>query len=91
MPPRAATPGTPPGPTGRPDVAGVALAVDQLVDECRARCLWYLRPDYHPGTDQERIAVLEAIQERCSLAEFKRAGVLKAWLSRRSSDASASC
>lgn len=87
---RAASPGTPPGPAGQPDPAGVALAVDELVEECRARCLWYLRPDYQPRTDQERIAVLEAIQERCSLAEFKRAGVLKAWLSRRSSDASAS-
>lgn len=66
------------------------MAVDELVEACRARCLWYLRPDYRPTTDQERIAVLEAIQERCSLEEFKRAGVLKAWLSRRSSDASAS-
>lgn len=72
------------------DAAGVATAVDRLVDEWRARCLWDLRPDYYPSTDEERIAVLEAIQERGDLAVFQRAGVLKAWLSRRCSDASAS-
>lgn len=84
----------PPGPAGEagPSAtpAGVAQAVDRLVDECRAQCLWYARPDYYPRTDQERLEVLEAIQERCDLAVFRRAGVLKAWLSPRSSVASAS-
>lgn len=90
MPPRAVTPGTPPGPSGQFEPAGVALAVDRLVDEWRAQALWYLRPGYYPVTDAERIAVLEALQERCNLADFRRAGVLKQWLSRRSSDAFAS-
>lgn len=69
---------------------GVARAVDEFVDEWRVRALWYLRPDYYPRTDGERLAILEAIQERCTLDAFRRAGILKAWLSRHSSAASAS-
>jgi len=65
-------------------------AVDALVDECRVESLWSLRPDYYPRTDQERLQVLEAIQERSDLERFRRAGRLKAWLSRHSKDESAS-
>jgi hypothetical protein len=72
------------------EVGGVEEAIDRFVDECRGGALWYVRPGYYPRTDVERVAVLEAIQERCSLALFRRAGVLKSWLSHRSSAASAS-
>ena len=65
-------------------------AIDQLVDECRVESLWYFRPDYYPGTDLERQQVLDAIQERSSRDVFQRAGTLKVWLSRHSSDGSAS-
>ena len=65
-------------------------AIDRLVDECRSQCLWYVRPDYYPRTDGERLEILGAIQERSTLAVFQRAGALKAWLSRPSSDESAS-
>jgi hypothetical protein len=71
---------------GREDVV---RAVDALVDECRVQCLWYARPDWYPRTDAERLDALEAIQERSGLATFQRAGALKSWLSRHSSDASA--
>lgn len=64
--------------------------VDALVDECRVECLWYLRPDYYPRSDLERLQVLDAIQERSSRDVFRRAGTLKAWLSHHSSAASAS-
>jgi hypothetical protein len=68
----------------------VVRAIDDLVDEVRVESLWYLRPDFHPGTDTERQQVLDAIQERSSRDVFQRAGILKAWLSLHSSDASAS-
>lgn len=68
----------------------LARAVDELVDECRAESLWYLRPDYYPRTDSERQQILDAIQERCSRDAFRRAGMLKTWLSRHSSEGSAS-
>jgi len=35
-----------------------AATVAQLVDAYRARCLWFLRPDYYPATDAERVLVL---------------------------------
>lgn len=73
-----------------PPADELARAIDSLVDECRVRCLWFLRRDYYPRTDPERIRVLSAIQERADLAVFRRAGRLKAWLSRTSSAASAS-
>jgi hypothetical protein len=63
--------------------------VDSLVDECRVECLWYLRRDFYPRTDSERLQALDAIQERSNREVFQRAGALKAWLSRHSSDGSA--
>ena len=68
--------------TSRQDVV---RAIDVLVDECRVECLWYLRPDFHPGTDVERAQILDAIQARSNRDVFQRAGTLKAWLSRHSS------
>jgi hypothetical protein len=65
-------------------------AIDELVDECRVESLWYLRQDYYPSTDLERVQVLDAIQERSSREVFRRAGMMKAWLSRHSSDGSVS-
>lgn len=64
-------------------------AIEALVDECRVESLWSYRPDYYPRTDSERLQVLDAIQERCTRDAFRRAGLLKAWLSRHSSAASA--
>ena len=81
---------TPYGPT-RPDASRdeIVRAVDALVDECRVECLWYLRRDYYPRTDRERLQALDAIQERSTREVFRRAGALKEWLSLHSSDASA--
>lgn len=75
----------------RPDDSeSVEAAIDRFVDECRGAALWYVRPGYYPRTDPERVAILEAIQERCSLDLFRRAGALKSWLSRHSNAASVS-
>lgn len=73
-----------------PAPSDVRVAIDALVDACRVRCLWYMRTDYYPRTDPERLSVLDAIQARCDTATFRRAGALRTWLSRPSSDASAS-
>jgi len=59
----------------------VAREVDALVDECRTRCLWYIRRDYYPRTDEERRRVLDAIQQHADVRTFKRAGRLMRWLS----------
>jgi hypothetical protein len=64
-------------------------AVDRLVDEYRSRCLWFLRSEYYPATDTERLQVLEYI-ERCGDREaFRRTAEIRRWLSRTSSARSA--
>jgi hypothetical protein len=35
--------------------AELARQIDALVDACRGECLWFLRPDYHPRSDDERL------------------------------------
>ena len=46
------------------NVATVIQRVNALVDEYRARCLWFLREDYNPQTPAEACRVLESIGER---------------------------
>lgn len=60
--------------------AELASEIDALVDAQRETCLWYLRPDYYPLTREEQLVTLEAIQKRCSLDVYRRAGELKQWL-----------
>lgn len=60
-------------------------AVDELVDLYRDRCLWFLRPDYHPSTDEARLRVLGQIQRYGDREAFTRAAEIRAWLSQSSS------
>jgi hypothetical protein len=60
----------------------------RLVEEYRARCLWYLRPDYMPEDVRGRLQVLEAIATHGDLAALPRVARLRSWLSPHSSDAS---
>jgi hypothetical protein len=63
--------------------------VDDLVDEYRHRCLWFLRPDYYPASEEERQRVLEYIQRYGDRRAFLRAAEVRQWLSRASSAPSA--
>ncbi len=63
--------------------------IDRLVDEYRLRCLWFLREDYYPATDPERLCVLDEIRRHGDCDAFRRAGALQQWLSRLSSARSA--
>jgi hypothetical protein len=64
-------------------------AVDALIDEYRARCLWFLRPDYYPTTTEERLRLLGYIERHGDLQAYRRASPLRQWLSRRSNAISA--
>lgn len=64
-------------------------AVRPFVDEYRARCLWFLRPDYYPATPDERETVLRLIEQHGDHAAFHRAAQIRQWLSRPSSARSA--
>ncbi len=66
-----------------------AAAVEQLVNAYRARCLWFLRPDYYPATDSERLLVLRHIEQHGDREAYRRAAAIRQWLSRNSSAASA--
>lgn len=66
-----------------------ASALRELVDEYRSRCLWFLRPDYHPATAVEAEQVLDAIQRHGDREAFRRAAQVRRWLSRPSSATSA--
>lgn len=61
--------------------------VNALVDEYRARCLWFLRSDWYPSTIEDRLRALEYIERHGDVAAFKRARGLRAWLSRSSKEA----
>jgi len=66
-------------------------SVNRLVDEYRLRCLWFLRSDYYPKTDEDRLRVLGYIERHGDREAFRRAAELRQWLSRTSSAPSAGC
>jgi hypothetical protein len=64
-------------------------ALRELVDDCRSRCLWFLRRDYYPGTIEEARRVLNAVERHGDRDAFRRAARIRKWLSPPSSAASA--
>jgi hypothetical protein len=62
---------------------------NRLVDEYRSRCLWFLRPDYYPTSDEDRLRVLGYIERHGDRAAFQRAAAARRWLSQGSSARSA--
>jgi len=60
--------------------------VNQLVDEYRDRCLWFLRADYYPTDLSEVLRTLDCIRRYGDREAFRRAGELHQWLSRASPD-----
>jgi hypothetical protein len=63
--------------------------VDDLVDEYRTRCLWFLREDYYPTTDAERMQALRYIQRYGDREAYRRAAEIRRWLSPTTSARSA--
>lgn len=60
-----------------------------IVDEHRATCLWYLREDFYPETDEETVLVLDAIARHGDVRAFQQAEALRRWISLPSSSPSA--
>lgn len=63
--------------------------VDALVDEYRARCLWFLRVDYYPRSAEERLRVLGYIECYGDREAYRKAARVREWLSHPSSAESA--
>jgi len=68
-----------------PETIAAMRSVNALVDEYRARCLWFLREDYYPQTPAEACRVLESIERHGDVAAFRKAATLRQWLLRNSS------
>ncbi len=51
-----------------------------LIEEYRGRCLWFMRPDYMPGTPEEVRRVLDLIERYGDRAGYRRAEEIKACL-----------
>jgi hypothetical protein len=64
-------------------------ALHALVDDYRARCLWFLRPDYYPRTTSESLRVLDSIERHGDVAACRRASEIRTWLLRPSNATSA--
>lgn len=71
------------------DSESVKRSVNELVDEYRRRCLWFLREDYYPRTRADALRVLEYIERHGDVAAFRKVAPLKQWLLQNSSEASA--
>ena len=71
------------------DAQQVMARVNALVDEYRARCLWYLREDFYPETFAQACRVLEAIQRHGDAEAFQKAAPIRQWLLQNSSKPSA--
>ena len=69
--------------------SALAEAVNRLVDEYRQRCLWFLRSDYYPATDGERLRVLRFIETYGDSEAYRRSAEVRRWLSPTSSERSA--
>jgi hypothetical protein len=78
------------GEAGDPmDRESIRQSVNQLIDEYRDQCLWFLREGYYPSTRDEQDRILAMIQRYGDVAAWRRASELRSWLSRRSSETSA--
>jgi hypothetical protein len=67
------------------DERGAERVVNELVNEYRVRCLWFLRPDYYPRSREERLRVLRYIERYGDQEAFRKAAMVRQWLSRTSS------
>ena len=68
------------------EASDIAQHVNQLIDEYRTRCLWFLRPGYYPETPEQQLRVLSMIERTGDLAAFRRVSTLRQWVSRHSSE-----
>ena len=63
--------------------------VRALVDRYRARCLWFLEPDYYPRSRNEVLRVLDYLERYGDREAFSAAASVRQWLSPTSNDRSA--
>jgi hypothetical protein len=60
--------------------AKIQAEIEQLVEEYRDRCLWFLRRDFIPRNPEEVLKVLDLIERYGDRAGFQRTQRLRQWL-----------
>jgi len=55
--------------------------INVLVEEYRARCLWFLKPGFSVSTQEEALRVLDLIERYGDRSAYQRAERLRQWLS----------
>ena len=78
-----------PGPYSQIETGHLQKEVNALIDQYRARCLWFLREDDYPVDREDMLRTLDYIKRYGDLEAFHRASTLAAWLSTPSSGRSA--
>jgi len=62
--------------------------INQLIEEYRDRCLWFLRADYVPETTDEMLHVLDLIERYGDRSGYERVERIRIWLLHHSKAAS---
>lgn len=65
-------------------MAAVESGMARLVEDYRAQCLWFLRPDYMPTSREDVLKTLALIERYGDRAGYQRAEEIKVWLLRDS-------
>jgi len=71
------------------EAGSLQVEVKALIDQYRARCLWFLREDHFPADRADMLRILGYVQRYGDLEAFRRASTLIEWLSTHSSEQSA--
>lgn len=58
----------------------VMVEIEDLVEQYRDRCLWFLRQDFIPRSSEEVLRVLDLIERYGDRAGFVRVQRLRQWL-----------
>ena len=61
-------------------MVAVKAVLARLIEDYRAQCLWFLRPDYMPTSTEEILKTLALIERYGDRAGYQRAEEIKVWL-----------
>jgi hypothetical protein len=69
-----------------PTIEETRAAIDLLLAEQRASCLWFVQQGYRPASDRERLSLLRSLEARADRETYIATRELRDWLLRLSSE-----
>ena len=73
-----------------PDFETLYREINELASAKRTECLWFIRTDYLPETNPERLNILKYLEKHGDRETFKKARILRDCLLQLSKEKSAS-